>query len=107
LSLEDQISGGAILSESHGGTSLGKLAHYYRGRMMVSDLIGMPSRPCFRLVDHLVKDVNGVLGDASLLREEKQEEGNEVHGDTSEKVDFSRNLSGVPGDHIATHTKLP
>jgi hypothetical protein len=53
--------------------------------MMFSDLIGMPSRPCFRLVDHLVKDVNGVLRDASLLKEEKQEEGNVVHGDASEK----------------------
>ena len=87
MGLEDQISGGAILSKSHGWTSLGKLPHHHGRLVMFSDLIGMPSRPCFRLVDHLVKDVNGVLGDASLLSEEKQEEGDVIHGDTSEKVD--------------------
>jgi hypothetical protein len=69
--------------------------------MMFSDLIGMPSRPCFRLVDHLVKDVNGVLVNVSHLKEEKQDEGNVVHGGSFEKVDFSRKLSGVLGDHIA------
>jgi hypothetical protein len=60
--------------------------------MMIPDLIGMSSRPCVRLVDHLVKDVNGVLRDSSLLKEEKQEESSVVHGEASEKVDFSRKL---------------